>query len=183
MVAASSNGGSEFPSLGVTAEFLEAFKATWGEVARGWTTSQVCNQLIKTLTCRSGRSVCDDLLAAGSPHVGEANMFLSHTWGNLFFDTIDACLGAVQNAGSACRTFVWLDVFSTSQHCTSDRPSSWWMSVFRDSIAKMGRLAMVLQPWNDPLALKRAWYVLRAAVICSRLMLLVLLFCCLQVRA
>jgi len=155
---ASFTGGGAFPSLGVSPEFLQAFKTTWGEVIRGWTTSQVCNQLIKTLTCRSRGSACDDLLAAGSTLVGEANMFLSHTWGNLFLDSVDACLGAVENSGSVVKTFVWFDVFSTSQHSASDRPSSWWMSVFREAIAKMGRLAMVLQPWNDPLALKRAWY-------------------------
>ena len=150
---AAGGGGGDFPSLGVSAEFLQAFQTKWGQRIRGWSTEQVCQQLIKTLTCRSRGSVCDDLAAAGSAQVGEANIFLSHTWGNLFLDTVDAALGAVQAAGA----FIWFDVFSTSQHSAIDKPSSWWMSTFRDAIAKMGSLAMVLQPWDDPLALKRAW--------------------------
>ena len=151
--AAGGGGGGGFPSLGVSAEFLQEFQTKWGQRIRGWSTEQVCQQLIKTLTCRSRGSVCDDLAAAGSAQVGEANIFLSHTWGNLFLDTVDAALGAVQAAGA----FIWFDVFSTSQHSAIDKPSSWWMSTFRDAIAKMGSLAMVLQPWDDPLALKRAW--------------------------
>ena len=151
--AAGGGGGGGFPSLGVSAEFLQAFKRKWGQTVGGWSTEQVCQQLIKTVTCRSRGSVCDDLVAAGSAHVGEATIFLSHTWGNLFLDTVDAALGAVQAAGA----FIWFDVFSTSQHSAIDKPSSWWMSTFRDAIAKMGSLAMVLQPWDDPLALKRAW--------------------------
>jgi hypothetical protein len=151
--AAAGGGGGGFPSLGVSAEFLQAFKVKWGQTVGGWSTEQVCQQLIKTVTCRSRGSVCDDLVAAGSSHVGEATIFLSHTWGNLFLDTVDAALGAVQAAGA----FIWFDVFSTSQHSAIDKPSSWWMSTFRDAIAKMGSLAMVLQPWDDPLALKRAW--------------------------
>ena len=150
---AAGGGGGDFPSLGVSAEFLQAFRTKWGQKIRGWSTEQVCQQLIKTLTCRSRGSVCDDLAAAGSAQVGEANIFLSHTWGNLFLDTVDAALGAVQAAGA----FIWFDVFSTSQHSAIDKPSSWWMSTFRDAIAKMGSLAMVMQPWDDPLALKRAW--------------------------
>jgi hypothetical protein len=150
---AAGGGGGDFPSLGVSAEFLQAFQTKWGQRIQGWSTEQVCQQLIKTLTCRSRGSVCDDLAAAGSAQVGEANIFLSHTWGNLFLDTVDAALGAVQAAGA----FIWFDVFSTSQHSAIDKPSSWWMSTFRDAIAKMGSLAMVMQPWDDPLALKRAW--------------------------
>jgi hypothetical protein len=31
------------------------------------------------------------------------------------------------------------------------------MIVFRQAIEEIGSVAMVLQPWNNPLALKRAW--------------------------
>ncbi len=157
--AAASSGGGVFPSLGVSAEFLRAFRSKWRHVIGGWTTEQVCQQLVKPLTCRSGRSVCDDLQAVGSGEVGEANLFLSHTWGNEFLDTVDAALGAAAEAGAeaSCAVYIFFDVFSTSQHSALDIPSSEWMRVFQQAIEKMGRLAMVLQPWNDPLALKRAW--------------------------
>jgi hypothetical protein len=63
----------------------------------------------------------------------------------------------VQDAGAEGSAFIWFDVFSTSQHSAIEKPSSWWMSVFGQAIAKMGSLALVLQPWDDPQVLKRAW--------------------------
>ena len=155
--AAARPGGGSIPMLGVSPLFLEEFKRKWQHVIRGWTTEQVCQQLVKTLTSRSGCSMCDDVQAAGSGDVGEANLFLSHTWGDVFLDTVDAALGAAQRAAGSGAVFIWFDVFSTSQHSALDIPSSQWMVVFRQAIEKMGSVAMVLQPWNDPLALKRAW--------------------------
>ena len=155
--AAARPGGGSIPMLGVSPLFLEAFKRKWQHVIRGWTTEQVCQQLVKTLTSRSGCSMCDDVQAAGSGDVGEANLFLSHTWGDVFLDTVDAALGAAQRAAGSGAVFIWFDVFSTSQHSALDIPSSQWMVVFRQAIERMGSVAMVLQPWNDPLALKRAW--------------------------
>jgi hypothetical protein len=38
--------------------------------------------------------------------------------------------------------------------------SQWWMRTFRDAISSIGNLLMVMQPWNDPVSMKRAWYVL-----------------------
>jgi hypothetical protein len=103
--------------------------------------------------------MCDDLQTAGSGHVGEANMFLSHAWGNQFIDTVDAALGAATERQLALGgvVYFWIDIFSTSQHSALNIPSIEWMRMFREAINKMGSLAMVLQPWNDPLALKRAW--------------------------
>ena len=155
--AAAHAGRGGFPSLGVTPAFLQAFQSKWRHVIRGWTTEQVCQQLIKALTSRSGGSMCDVLMAAGSGLVGEANLFLSHTWGDVFLDTVDAALGAAEQAAQRGHVFIWFDVFSTSQHSALDIPSSQWMQLFQEAIEKMGSVAMVLQPWHDPLALKRAW--------------------------
>jgi len=159
---AAAGGSSDFPTLGVSPAFLRAMKAQWGETYKGWTTEQTCQQLLKSLTCRSRGSVCSDLQAQGSSDVGQANLFLSHAWSSLFSDTVDAVLALVEGQAQAAwdDTFIWFDVFSTSQHTAIDRPSSWWMGVFKSSIEKMGQLAMVLQPWDDPAALKRAWCVL-----------------------
>jgi hypothetical protein len=158
-----SRSGGDFPSLGVNALFLKAFKSRWSSViGEQWTTSQVCNQLIKPLTSRSRGSLCDDLFEIGSTDVGEANMFFSHVWTDKFWSSVDAVLQLIEERGAAAlqTTYIWFDVFSTSQHTSVDRPSSWWMDTFKNAIAKMGRLAMVLNPWDNPAALKRAWCVL-----------------------
>jgi hypothetical protein len=150
---------SDFPSLGVSAAFLKSFKMIWKTVIGRQTTEQICQQVIKPLSSRSQGSICDDLQFNGSMQVGVANIFLSHTWSDPFEDTIDAILGVLEDGPVEMleETFIWFDVFSTSQHTSIDHPSAWWMSVFRSSIEKMGRLAMVLQPWDDPATLKRAW--------------------------
>jgi hypothetical protein len=158
-----SSSSSDFPLMGVNGLFLKAFRSRWGNViGEQWTTSQVCNQLIKPLTCRSRGSLCDCLAASGSAGLGEANMFLSHVWAEKFLGTVDAVLQVIEERGAAAfqSTYIWFDVMSTPQHMTVDRPSSWWMDTFKNAIAKMGSLAMVLNPWHDPSALKRAWCVL-----------------------
>ncbi len=155
VIAAAKGVCGGFPSLGVSAGFLQAFRSKWQHVIQGWTTEQVCQQLVKALTSRSGGSMCDQLHASGSGDVGEANLFLSHTWGDVFLHTVDAALQAAAAASGA--VYIWIDVFSTSQHTALDIPSSDWMRVFRQAIEKMGSVAMVLHPWNDPAALKRAW--------------------------
>jgi hypothetical protein len=163
-ITACSNGQSnEFPSLGVNALFLDAFRSRWKTVvAQEWTTSRVCNQLIKPLTFFSRSSFCDILSSKGSTMVGEATLFLSHVWNERFWDTVDSVVHAIKENGEAAMqdTFIWIDIFSTSQHIAVDRPSSWWMETFKKAIAKMGRLAMVMNPWDNPNCLKRAWCVL-----------------------
>ena len=158
-----SSSSSDFPSMGVNALLLKAFRSRWSSViGEQWTTSQVCNQLIKPLTSRSRGSLCHDLFESGSADVGEANMFFSHVWTDKFWNLVDAVLQLIEERGSAAlqTTYIWFDVFSTSQHMSVDRPSTWWMDTFKNAIAKMGRLAMVLNPWDNPAALKRAWCVL-----------------------
>lgn len=58
---------------------------------------QVCHQLLKPLTSRSKRSLCEDLIAAGSAGVGRASVVLSHSWSSLFDDSVDAAIEAVED--------------------------------------------------------------------------------------
>jgi hypothetical protein len=91
--------------LGVSPAFLKEFKAKWGGVTGGWSTAQVCHQLVKPLTSRSRRSVCEDLMSAsvGGAHVGVPTLVLSHCWGNLFQDTVDAALQAADDAAAGAK--------------------------------------------------------------------------------
>jgi hypothetical protein len=49
------------------------------------------------------------------------------------------------------------DLVCNSQHGTVERPFEWWQTTFRDSIAAIGRVALVLAPWDDPIPLTRCW--------------------------
>jgi hypothetical protein len=86
--------------LGVRSTFLRAFKTKWGHVTRGLSSRQVCHELVKSLTCRSKGSICEDLKRSGSVDVGQATLVLSHSWCNSFDDTLDAALEVVEEDGS-----------------------------------------------------------------------------------
>jgi hypothetical protein len=88
--------------------------------------------------------------------VGEANWFISHTWSNAFADTLDAVLLFFTGRDDAASARLWIDVLVTPQFGSS-QPSSVWINTFKSSIARMGRLLLVVDAWNNPTALRRAW--------------------------
>ena len=105
--------------------------------------------------------VMERLVARGdaSQYVGEATWFISHTWSNAFADTLDAVLLFFEGREDAGSAKVWLDVMVTSQHLSAgpSKPPSWWMGTFKTSIARIGGLLLVVDVWNNPTALQRAW--------------------------
>ena len=46
---------------------------------------------------------------------------------------------------------------SLDQHAQSAQGSEWWRGTFLRAIGSIGHTVMVLQPWDSPLPLKRAW--------------------------
>jgi hypothetical protein len=54
---------------------------------------------------------------------------------------------------------VWFDVLVDGQHAIAgpSKPSSWYMSTFRYCIERIGSLLLVVDVWNNPTALSRAW--------------------------
>jgi hypothetical protein len=52
-----------------------------------------------------------------------------------------------------------MDVFVDSQHADAGPSKSpqWYMTTFKSSIARIGRLLLVADKWNNPTALRRAW--------------------------
>jgi hypothetical protein len=116
---------------------------------------------IRPRTCRSGGSLIDELLKHEDTrhHVGEASWFISHTFSNAFLDTLDSVLLFFRGRDDALTTKVWLDVFVIPQIQNSgqSKTSSFWMATFKNSIAQIGRLLLVVDVWNNPTALRRAW--------------------------
>jgi hypothetical protein len=111
---------------------------------------------VRPFTWCSRGSVTERLVARGdaAQHVGEATWFISHTWSTAYADTLDAVLR--EDAASAK---VWLDEMVTSQHLSAGprKPPSWWMGTFNQSIARIGGLLLVVDAWDNPTALNRAW--------------------------
>ena len=74
-------------------------------------------------------------------------------------DTLDAVLLFFEGRADAASAKLWFDVMVTSQHASAgpSKPSSWWMGTFKESIARIGGLLLVVDVWNNPTALRRAW--------------------------
>lgn len=62
-----------------------------------------------------------------------------------------------QRQGPAGPSYFWLDLVVNSQHGTATRPFEWWCTTFTQSIGRIGHVALVLAPWDDPVPLTRAW--------------------------
>jgi hypothetical protein len=116
---------------------------------------------VRPRTSRTRGSVTDELAAqpATRDHVGHATWFISYTWSHAFADTLDAILLFFEGRDDAATAKVWIDVLVTPQIASSgpSKPSSFWIDTFRCSIARMGRLLLVVDVWNNPTALRRAW--------------------------
>ena len=146
---------------GVAVPYLSWLRSTLGSSLGRMTTSQFCQLYVRPFTWSNRGSVTERLMARGetAQHVGEATWFISHTWSNAFADTLDAVLLFFEGRDDAASANVWFDVMVTSQHASAgpSKPSSWWMGTFKDSIARIGGLLLVVDVWNNPTALRRAW--------------------------
>ena len=146
---------------GVGLTYLSWLRSTLGASLGRMTTSQFCQMYVRPFTSRNRGSMTQQLMARGdtAQHVGDATWFISHTWSNAFADTLNAVLLFFEGRADAASAKVWFDVMVTSQHgrTGTSKPSSWWMSTFKDNIARIGGLLLVVDAWDNPSALRRAW--------------------------
>jgi Flp pilus assembly protein TadD len=79
-----------------------------------------------------------------------------------FADTLQAILRFFEDRTDSANAMLWFDIFVESQHADAGPSKSpqWYMTTFKDSIANIGRLLLVVDVWNNPTALRRAWCVL-----------------------
>ncbi len=91
--------------------------------------------------------------------MGDATWYISHVWSNAFADTLDAVLLFFEGRADAANAKVWFDAMVTSQHGSTgpSKPSSFRISTFKDIIARIGSLLLVVDAWDNPTALQRAW--------------------------
>jgi len=102
--------------------------------------------------------------------VGPATWFISHTWSNSFADTLEAILIFFEGRADSAGAKLWMDVFVDSQHVASApiKDPSWYMSTFKVSIERIGSLLLVVDAWDNPTALQRAWCVLELHAIAEK---------------
>ena len=146
---------------GVAVRYLSWLRSTVGWSLGRMTTSQFCQLYVRPFTWCSRGSVTERLLARddAAQHVGEATWFISHTWSNAVADTLESIFQFFEGREDASSAVLWMDVFVDSQHADAgpSKPPQWYMTTFKSSIARIGRLLLVVDKWNNPTALRRAW--------------------------
>ena len=100
-------------------------------------------------------AVCERLQKQGSPHVGEATVFVS--W---FLDTpiatlLDALANFLKEKGLREEdTFFWVCDYVIRQ--TDVKTDLAWLG---ECVSAVGHTVLLMEPWNDPLPLKRAYCI------------------------
>jgi hypothetical protein len=128
----------DFPMDGLPPSFLRDFiEANGGEAAfQGLTTSQVRQQFIVPQTQASALSLCAQLRMQKDKRVQPASWFVSHPRQLQFLDLVTALESFFAPRPGA---IIWLDLVSTSQHATVDRPPEWWQQTFISAVGRMGQ--------------------------------------------
>ena len=146
---------------GVAVRYLSWLRSTLGWSLGRMTTSEFCQLYVRPFTWCSRGSVTERLVAWGdaAQHVGEATWFISHTWSNAVADTLESIFHFFEGREDASSAVLWMDVFVDSQHADAgpSKPPQWYMTTFKSSIARIGRLLLVVDKSNNPAALRRAW--------------------------
>ena len=144
----------DFSLLGVKVSYFDRFIKRYGRAQNprstfeGLTTSAVMKRFVCEATKKSKLSFCE-YLRLGNDHdlVGTATVFYSHAWSYLFLDVVDAIKQRFQESHED--PVIWFDVFSVSQHKTDNKPFEWWNIVFLNAVGEIGRVIMLIQPFES----------------------------------
>jgi tetratricopeptide (TPR) repeat protein len=167
-VAIQSDDLPPFPTLGIRWSMIDEILELLGgrdDLAEKSTTD-VC-EILKAITKPSSLSLCGHLLLSKPDMAGavtEAKWFVSHAWNGNFLDAMEA-IGIFMekeypDPNDRDEAVVWFDLFSNSQHDTQNKPFEWFRDTFKNAIGKLGKVLMILEPWDNPVALTRAWCVM-----------------------
>ncbi|KAJ3280730.1 Kinesin light chain 3 [Blyttiomyces sp. JEL0837] len=152
------------PTWGINLGYLlELVKACGGrESFTSLTTANISSLLVKPLTSDHQNSVCEVLIDNKRYDVVQpANWFVSHAWQYDFIEMVDALTLFFEDQEiNPAKVFLWIDIFCLSQHKEETKPFEWWQNTFMTSVKTIRNVVMVLQPWDDPVSLKRAWCIL-----------------------
>ena len=82
-------------------------------------------------------------------------MFVSHAWKYAFYDVVVAAME--QYASKDSDAYFWFDLFTNDQNKVAEKDFNWFSDTFRNSIKNIGKVLLILSPWDDPMPIKRAW--------------------------
>jgi hypothetical protein len=121
------------------------------------------HMVVKPRTSRSRLCLAKELLLRSDTrdHVGDATWFVTHAYGHDFADTLDALLLFFENRDDSASAKLWFDPFMFPRHeavaFSNPQRLSWLLAGFKSTISRIGRLVVVVDNWNGPTPLQRAW--------------------------
>ncbi|EQC42281.1 hypothetical protein SDRG_00020 [Saprolegnia diclina VS20] len=129
---------------------------------------RLCFKYVVPYTETSGQSLVEHvrLHTADADYVQPATWYISHAWLYTFTETLSS-LELFFAAKGIQDPVVWFCVFNNNQHEAKDYPFSWWQSTFKDSLAAIGNVVMIMHPWKNPITLTRSWCVFEVYVAIS----------------
>ena len=149
------------PHLSVSAQFLVDFVAENGGRTKvgDMSTEDVRSFIVKIQTASQQESYVDRLVRQDKKHlVGEAGFFCVHAWKCRFIDLVDAVSLHMSQLGlDPSKEFVWVDLFSISQHSKEMRSEEWLRGTLTQVVARAKRVLVLLHPWDTAMSLSRAW--------------------------
>ena len=156
---------ADFSMLGIKLSFFDRFIHDNGgrDKFEKLTTLQVMETFIKPKTKESKLSFCELLESQGSDYVGRAEWFYSHAWKYRFLDAVDAAKLFFEKKRNYLKfkdPTIWFDIFSVSQHKAEIRPFEWWNSAFLNAVGSIGKVLMLMQPFDDKETDSCAWFTL-----------------------
>ncbi|KDO18961.1 hypothetical protein SPRG_14394 [Saprolegnia parasitica CBS 223.65] len=159
---------SSSPARGLRLSYLRHFIISHGGETSfaGKTTAQVCFEFVVPLTKPTELSLVDHV--ANDPttadYVSPANWYVSHAWQYLFLETVDSLERFFADRGLSDKAVIWFCVFNNNQHLASSYPFEYWSTTFKNGLAAIGNVVMIMHPWNDPIVLRRSWCVFEVYV-------------------
>jgi tetratricopeptide (TPR) repeat protein len=158
---------------GLNASFLRYFQEVvspkFGVDLAAATTKDVCNQVILPLTKKKqcplidllpmlrAEAEADGYTTSSEPSwQGNATAFVSHAW--KYPVTAPAGVMLEYAKTEDPEAYFWFDLFINNQNGFEITHSFEWLcGRFKDSIRAIGKVILVLSPWNDPIPLTRSW--------------------------
>ncbi|KDO18962.1 hypothetical protein SPRG_14395, partial [Saprolegnia parasitica CBS 223.65] len=154
---------SSSPARGLRLSYLRHFiNSHGGETSfAGKTTAQVCFEFVVPLTKPTELSLVDHVAndPSTAAYVSPANWYVSHAWQYLFLETVDSLKRFFADRGLSDKAVIWFCVFNNNQHLASSYPFEYWSTTFKNGLAAIGNVVMIMHPWNDPIVLRRSWCV------------------------
>ncbi|TPX77028.1 hypothetical protein CcCBS67573_g01707 [Chytriomyces confervae] len=85
-----------------------------------------------------------------------ATLMVSHAWSDNFLTLVDSLENYLLDQELDYETPIWID-FLCLPPAQTVRSHDWWSSVFIDAVVGIGAVVLVMQKWEDSIALRRIW--------------------------